>query len=161
MGENNGLQLALKLTVKKCQEKLTLVILCRIWRTTSWSWSPLCLSWMDWRSLSTLSTSALLFASSSSSSTRSEQVRLNRTRWNVKSTDKGNELRNMPPEGMCALNLLSDMQHWNVYNISFTYFVFLVWFFSFSGKIKIQDILACSFLDDLLEVEFYFNTHIF
>lgn len=29
--------------------------------------------------------------------------------------------------------------------------------FCFPGKIKIQDILACSFLDDLLEVKYLFN----
>lgn len=50
---------------------------CRIWRTTSWSWSPLCLSWTAWRSPSTPSTSALLFASSFSSWTRFEQVSQN------------------------------------------------------------------------------------
>lgn len=54
----------------------------RILRTTSWSWSPLCLSWMGWRSPSTLSTSARLFASSFSSSTPCEQVRLKRMHSN-------------------------------------------------------------------------------
>lgn len=58
-----------------CCDYLTLFIICRIWRTTSWSWYPLCLSWTDLRSLSTLSTSALLFASSFSSSTHCEPVR--------------------------------------------------------------------------------------
>lgn len=47
--------------------RLTVVPWCRIWRTTSWSWSPLCLSSMDWRSPSTLFTSAPPFASSFSS----------------------------------------------------------------------------------------------
>lgn len=31
--------------------------------------------------------------------------------------------------------------------------------FCFSGKIKIQDILACSFLDDLLEVQLFHHSH--
>lgn len=94
---------------------------CRIWRTTSWSWSPRCLSLTGWRSLSTLSTSALLFESSFSSWTHFEQV----------SQNLGPRLR--PREtvstSVCVISI-----------------------FLFSGKIKIQDILACSFLDDLLEV---------
>lgn len=46
----------------------------RIWRTTSWSWSPLCLSWTVWRNPSTLFMSVPLCASSSSSSTLCAQV---------------------------------------------------------------------------------------
>lgn len=46
----------------------------RIWRTTSWSWSPRCLSSTGWRSPSTRSTSALLFESSFSSWIHFEQV---------------------------------------------------------------------------------------
>lgn len=54
---------------------VTVLFAFRIWRTTSWSWSPLCLSWTVWRNPSTLFTSVLLYASSSSSSTLCAQVR--------------------------------------------------------------------------------------